>query len=304
MSSNPTSFRYPPNIEGKADPQVVQTIQDHDDAILDLQQAIPVLKSQITALQKTGTTSTTTTTSNASSATTNGVTPSQASAIATQAIQSTLGLANPQTGTSYTPLQSDYGGIVTLNNASPVAVTLSNNGTGIAEQWWAWFQNNGAGTATLTPSSGTINGVSNITLITGQSAWVTFDGTNWWAATSATGAGSGVTQIVAGTNVNVSPGGGTGVVTVNAAGTSSTTANLTGGVLPPGAGETGNSGITASPTAIILVSLYDATSPAANEFLAPFGYNQNGNVYWSVFNVSSSSVTALSSTVVNIRVFD
>jgi hypothetical protein len=46
------------------------------------------------------------------------------------------------------------------------------------------MKNLGAGTATLTPSSGTINGSSNITLTTGNGAILFFDGTNWKAITT------------------------------------------------------------------------------------------------------------------------
>lgn len=53
MSSNPVSFRFPLNVEGKAHADVVEAIQYHDDAITDLQSAIPSLKSQIAAISKT-----------------------------------------------------------------------------------------------------------------------------------------------------------------------------------------------------------------------------------------------------------
>jgi len=46
---NPISFRVPPNLSGKVHPDVEQTIQDHDNAIVDLQQAIASLKSQMEA---------------------------------------------------------------------------------------------------------------------------------------------------------------------------------------------------------------------------------------------------------------
>ena len=51
MSTNPIGFRKPINVKGKVHPDVAQTIQDHDNAIVDLQQAIASLKQQITALQ-------------------------------------------------------------------------------------------------------------------------------------------------------------------------------------------------------------------------------------------------------------
>ena len=45
------------------------------------------------------------------------------------------------------------------------------------------------------------------------------DGTNWWADSPGSTVG-GVTQLLAGTNITISPSGGTGVVTVNAASSS------------------------------------------------------------------------------------
>ena len=54
------------------------------------------------------------------------------------------------------------------------------------------------------------------------------------------GTGSGVTQIVAGTNVTISPSGGTGVVTINASGGSPTNTVLNGTTAP--ASGTGNVG--------------------------------------------------------------
>lgn len=49
---NPINFRTPPNLKGKVDPDVEQTINDHDNAIVDLQQANASLKSQLTAMQQ------------------------------------------------------------------------------------------------------------------------------------------------------------------------------------------------------------------------------------------------------------
>ena len=51
MSVNPISFRKPPNIKGKVHPDVEQTILDHDNSIVDLNQANASLKSQIDSLQ-------------------------------------------------------------------------------------------------------------------------------------------------------------------------------------------------------------------------------------------------------------
>jgi hypothetical protein len=87
---------------------------------------------------------------------------------------------NAQTGTTYTIASTDCGKLVTFNNASSVAVTMPTAGGSYPAGWAFVTQNYGAGTVTLTPSSGTINGGSaNLTLSQGQGAWIFSDGTNW-----------------------------------------------------------------------------------------------------------------------------
>jgi hypothetical protein len=51
MSTNPISFRKPPNLRGKVHPEVAQTIQDHDNGIVDLNQANATHTTQIAALE-------------------------------------------------------------------------------------------------------------------------------------------------------------------------------------------------------------------------------------------------------------
>lgn len=51
MSTNPISFRLPPNLKGKAHDDVVQTIQDHDNLLVNHAQAFQTVASQISALQ-------------------------------------------------------------------------------------------------------------------------------------------------------------------------------------------------------------------------------------------------------------
>jgi hypothetical protein len=190
MTLNPTSFRYPVNIHGKADPDVVDAINYHDDAITDLQQAIPSLKGQIESLK---TSTSPAGASSISSTATASVTQAQAAAIASvqaqAAISTSFGLVNNQTGTAYTPQNSDYGGLIVLNNAA--AVTVSLDGLSLPTQWFSAFENLGAGTATLTPASGTINGAGSLALTTGEGALVYFDGANWWAVPIGSGGGGG-----------------------------------------------------------------------------------------------------------------
>jgi hypothetical protein len=168
MSTNPTSFRYPtPNLDGKGDPELVEQIQFHDNAIQDLQQAIPSLKSQIEAL-KTSTTA-------AASTTTNITTEAENTVI----VSSTIGMVNDQAGnTAYSTQQSDYGAFIQLDDASAIAVTLT-TGPSIQVPFFFWAQNFGAGTATLTPQTGTIDGGSSFALLENQAVAVIYDGTNF-----------------------------------------------------------------------------------------------------------------------------
>jgi len=95
------------------------------------------------------------------------------------------GLINDQTGsTGYATAQGDNGILLILNDASPVAVSL----TTAAAPFYLFITNFGAGIATLTPSTGTISfpgnpGAASLTLPSGYSAMVSCDSTNWWADT-------------------------------------------------------------------------------------------------------------------------
>lgn len=176
--STPNNFRLPINVAGKAEPEVVEAIGWHDDAINDLQQAIPELVSQISAI-KAGTSTGTGTTTNVTS---------ESTTVIVQA--STVGVVNDQTGnTAYSTQQSDYGAEILLDDGAAIAVTLT-TGAGIQTPWFCFFENSGAGTATLTPASGTINGSSTLGLATGYSAVCFYDGTNFWAIVVPPGTGS------------------------------------------------------------------------------------------------------------------
>jgi trimeric autotransporter adhesin len=198
-------------------------------------------------------------------------------------------------------------GAVTLSLIDPVAVNLGGTGTSAT---LTGLVRGSASAMTASELSGdaTTSGSNAVTLATVNpdvgsftNANVTVNAKGLITAAANGSSSGGVSQITAGSNVTISPSGGTGNVTVNATGTA-ITANLSGGSLGPGQGETGTTLVAAPTTAVLMASLYDATSPGANQYLVAFAYNQNGFVGWSVFNVSQSTVTALSSTVVNIRI--
>lgn len=103
-----------------------------------------------------------------------------------QKVAQDLVAVNAQVGTSYTVLASDRSKLVTLKNASAVAVTLPQAGTSFPAGWIAKFSNQGAGTVTITPTTSTINGNATLVLLTGQSVDIVSDGTNYFACVGVT----------------------------------------------------------------------------------------------------------------------
>ncbi len=109
-------------------------------------------------------------------------------------IESSLGQdVNAQTGTSYTFVQDDFRKLVTLSNAGAIAVTLPQATTmpgTFQEDWFVDVTNYGSGTATITPTTSTINnGSSTYAMTAGQSVRVVSDGVNY-QCTSLGGAGT------------------------------------------------------------------------------------------------------------------
>lgn len=162
MSTTPP--RYWPTLTGKIHPEAELAVTMAYNALQQHEQALTALNTKIVALQTAATTATTTTAT---------VTPA--------ATTTTLGQVNNQTGTSYIVQDSDYGGLITFANAAAVAVTLN---AAVAQFWFAALENLGPGLVTITPQSGTLNGVADLTLPTNTGCWIFFDGVNWWAETA------------------------------------------------------------------------------------------------------------------------
>jgi hypothetical protein len=94
---------------------------------------------------------------------------------------------NAQTGTTYTLAATDRSKLVTLTNAGSIAVTLPvATGAGFPAGFITKISNQGAGTATLTPTTSHINGAASLALLTGQSIDLVSDGTNYFALTGLT----------------------------------------------------------------------------------------------------------------------
>lgn len=173
---------------------------------------------------------------------------------------------NAQTGTSYAILATDAAKLLTLSNASAIAVsipvaTTAGFGSGFAMD----VENIGAGTATITPTTSTINGASTLTMLTNQGCSITSDGTNYQVS-ACSALPSAVTYLVD-TGTIFTLGTGTG-----ACGTSST---LSGGTTVGSFKCTGTAGASTQvvnlPTAPHGWSCWDSdiTSGVAGAVVAP-----------------------------------
>jgi len=203
--SNPLvpSFRRPNLIPpAAAHPAIVAAIHSHDNSITDLNQAVAALSAGITTVKT------------AQSAASSG---SSGASETVTIINTTVsgGVVNNQTGVvAYGTQQTDDGALIVLGAVSPIAVTLN---ASVTLPWFTSISNAGTSTVTVTPAQGIINGNANLTLPAGSWVTVYFDGLNFWAESPGSTAG-GVTSIVAGTNVTISPSSGVGAVTVNSTG--------------------------------------------------------------------------------------
>jgi hypothetical protein len=106
-------------------------------------------------------------------------------------------LVNAQTGTTYTVLTGDRAKLVTHSNGSSIAVTLPQCGSaGFPTGWFYLTENRGAGTVTVTPTTSTIDGSSNLAISTNQGGIIACDGTNYFTMRGGVG---GVSLSVANT---------------------------------------------------------------------------------------------------------
>lgn len=120
-----------------------------------------------------------------------------------------MGTVNNQLDNSaYTVQQSDGGAKIIVGDSSAVTVILNNN---VTAPWFTIIDNDSSAAATLMPDSGALYGAQSIPA--GGFGIAFFDGTNWWAGATG-GVNSGVTQLVAGAGISLSPTDGLGVVTV------------------------------------------------------------------------------------------
>lgn len=89
---------------------------------------------------------------------------------------------NAQTGTTYTIAATDLGKLISFTNAGSIAVTLPQATTaGFGKGFWCIVKclSGSTGTATITPTTSTIDGGATLALLPGQSAIIYSDGTNY-----------------------------------------------------------------------------------------------------------------------------
>ena len=168
---NPTSFRFPLQIGDDASPaEVIQAVRYHSNGIVDLNQAIVALKSQVDTAQSTATSA-----ASAASSTSAGVTSFNTLA-GNVTFYPNLGYVNDQLGApAYTTQGSDNGRKIIVGDSSAVAVTLS---ASVGIPWFAVIDNDSSAVANLTPSAGSLYGAQIIP--PGGFGIVYFDGIAFW----------------------------------------------------------------------------------------------------------------------------
>jgi hypothetical protein len=183
MSTNPASFRLP-SFDLETPEGRTAAHRYVASGIVDLNQAIPQLKSQIDALAAASSTSGGG--SSGGGSTTAGVTSFNGSAGAVSFFPG-LGGRDDETGqTAFTIQQSNSGQLLILNDAAPVAVSLN---PAIMTPFFMFAMNLGAGTVTFTPTAPAVINyygnllASSMPLLPGVMALIQYDGTNWNAGT-------------------------------------------------------------------------------------------------------------------------
>ena len=188
---------------------------------------------------------------------------------------------NAQTGASYTVAASssstlgDRGSLITTSNGGAIAVTLPQAGTaGYANNYNFGLCNIGAGTATITPTTSTINGAASIALVTNRCAYVYSDGANYFTTVDYYGlppAGStAFSAITSATNTTAAMVCGTGCsIATSGSGTNQATTVVAAGTLQliAGAGNViqfRDSGGTETSMTTGLFTVYNALNVVGN----------------------------------------
>jgi len=111
------------------------------------------------------------------------------SAITSAGTLSGAELVNSQTGTSYTVVDGDRAKLVTLSNASPVAVSLPQAGASSQFQagWFCDIENRGPLPALITPTTSTIDGATSFSLGVNQGVRIASNGSDYFTQRGGSG---------------------------------------------------------------------------------------------------------------------
>jgi len=316
MSTNPPSLRFPFAISEKTEPAVADALRTTYNGLLVHEQAFAQLNAKVDALAPSTPTSGTSTTNE--NITTETVVQAGVSSFNTLAGAVTyfpsMGAVNNQSGaTAYTTQTQDNGALIVLADSSAVAVTLN---YAVTPPWYTTISNQGAGTVTVTPQQGTINGAASATIAPNAFATIFFDGANWWSDSPATGGtGGGVTSLngetgaitlAAGTGISVTPSGST--ITIAATGGGGgyslggalTSANIAFG---PGAGTGASISSVSGLDGNHQIGFTTGSSPVAHDIIYTVTFTASrGHVTYPVysaagnFGFSISQIPAIGST--------
>ena len=112
-------------------------------------------------------------------------------AITTSGTLAAIEGVNPQTGATYAIANSDCGFLTDFNRSTAIAVSIAQAGASgnFVAGWYNDVCDLGAGTATITPTTSTINGNATLALSTGTCARIVSDGTNYQVVTYGGGGG-------------------------------------------------------------------------------------------------------------------
>lgn len=186
---------------------------------------------------------------------------------------------NPQTGTSYAIQNSDCGKLITLSNASAVAVSIAQAGTAgqFASGWFATVKNLGVGTVTITPTTSTIDGAANLALTTNQSIDLYSDGINYVTGRGIGGSSSGANPTATASDVAVNGVASTFMRSDAAPAVQLGTSSQKGIVQVDNIGITASSGVISANSPFALAYVSNNWYIAGGEMIAAAASNSNTN---------------------------
>lgn len=171
-------------------------------------------------------------------------------------------IPNAQTGTSYTVLSADRSKPITRTNSSDSTETLPQAGSaGFGGNFYYCVTALGGGKLTITPTTSTINGASTLVILTGQTACINSDNSNYSARVS--GYATGTTGSIGGGLLTV------GTCTSGTATIKGATTGMTATASPvtyPGDGNYWVAYVSASDTITVKVCATATLTPTSSQY--------------------------------------